>query len=451
MNKQYYSRPELVPDERGRILPLLTDRYISVAFFEAINASVKVIAIWEHIIRLLRLLEDMNDKVKRPLILQELSNTCHLEYRRAQDAFKRQVSTMHGVASKRFRRITTGGAQGVSKVSMKGQPADCTVSDPQLHYVLQLCHPDTSPANAVQWIQKLDDHNSRYKDDRGKLTDEQVTALGDLAIIVSFMHTVSTSIGTTQLSRKSGILFVSRLDELDAELNQIKNDADLGDYLIPMNNLLEPSVATSALHAMDDYVAKMTGARLGSLYEDLVQSSLVDLDELDATIKARIEAKNNKTTYVPLPSQPAPAREAQLAQRKEKEKTRPAESTTYSITAPPRPAPPMPTEPPPRFKVKATTVSTFHALFRKTEARGAIAWSDFEAAMADLGFSVTPKTGSIYTFNPPASLASRPITLHRPHASELEGYKQIILANRLHKVYRWDADTFQVASTETGD
>lgn len=89
VTKLYYSRPELVPDERGRILPLLTDRYISTAFFEGINAAVRVIAIWEHIIVLLRLLENLDDKVKRPLILQELSNVCHLEFRRAQDAFKR--------------------------------------------------------------------------------------------------------------------------------------------------------------------------------------------------------------------------------------------------------------------------------------------------------------------------------------------------------------------------
>lgn len=358
------------------------------------------------------------------------------------------MSVPLGVGSKSFRRITTG---SVSKVSMKGQPADYTVSNPQLHYILQLCHPEATPKSAVQWLQKLDDHNSRYNDDRDKLTDVQVTALGDLAIIVSFMHTLSASISLTPLSRKSGVLFISRLGELDAELNLLKDDADLADYLVPMGNLLEPGVATSALHAMDDFVAKTAGARLGSLYEDLVQSSTDDLEKLWAATQARIEAKNNKTTYVPLPIESAPTGDARLAHRKEKEKTRPAESTTYSITAPPQPETTVPAVPPQKLKVKATTAATFHALFNKSEARGAIAWVDFEAAMADLGFSITPRGGSISTYNPPTSMATRPITLHRPHTSELEGYKQLILARRLQRVYRWNADTFEIASNDAGD
>jgi hypothetical protein len=95
--------------------------------------------------------------------MQELSNTCHLEYRRSQEAFKRQLSPPLSVASKRFKRVTTG---YTSKVAIKGQPSDVTVADPQLHYILRLCHPDTKHTAAVEWIQKLDDHNTRHADDR---------------------------------------------------------------------------------------------------------------------------------------------------------------------------------------------------------------------------------------------------------------------------------------------
>lgn len=37
------SRPELVPDDRGRILPVFADRYTSSAFFEVVDTAVKVI------------------------------------------------------------------------------------------------------------------------------------------------------------------------------------------------------------------------------------------------------------------------------------------------------------------------------------------------------------------------------------------------------------------------
>jgi hypothetical protein len=189
----YWGRAELVPDDRGRILPVITDRHLSAAFFDSVTTAVKTVAIWDYILRLLQLLEDGIDKVKRGLIMQELSNICYLEYRRAQENFKRNVAPQAHVASKRFKRMTDN-ASGQSKIVMKGQPADCTVSDPQLHYILRLCHSDTSPSAAIQWIQKLDDHNVRHEDDRKKLDEAEAAALGDLTIIVSFMHTTSTAI-----------------------------------------------------------------------------------------------------------------------------------------------------------------------------------------------------------------------------------------------------------------
>jgi hypothetical protein len=132
VNTAYWCRAELVPDDRGRILPVITDRHLSAAFFDSVATAVKTVAIWDYILRLLQLLEGGIDKVKRGLIMQELSNICHLEFRRAQENFKRNVAPQVHVAGKRFKRMTDK-ASGQSKIGMKGQPADCTVSDPQLH------------------------------------------------------------------------------------------------------------------------------------------------------------------------------------------------------------------------------------------------------------------------------------------------------------------------------
>lgn len=443
VSNAFWTRVELVSDDRGRILPVVTDRYLSAAFFSTIFEAFKAIAIWEYVGLLLNELGKTTDKVKRGLVLQELSNTCHLEYRRAQEILKRKIA-IH-FASKRLKRMSNN-TSGQFKVVMKGQPADWTVSDPQLHYILRLCHPETSPADAVQWIQKLDDHNARHDEDRKKIREAEMTALNDLAIIVSFMHMTSTAISMVPVSRKSGLLFTARLAELDAELNDLKPKADLGDYLVPIHNLLEPQAATGALAALDEFIVREAGTRLGSIYEDIVQDSLKDLekkyDEADA--KARLD-KGDKTTYVPLPSEEMPLTDARLAQRRAKEKTRPAKSFVYTITSLPESTQSVVPDPKQRFQVKASTASVFTTLFDKSEARGSVAWADFESAMADLGFSVTPKGGSIYTFNPPVSMESRPITLHRPHVSEIGGYKILIIARRLERVYNWTADSFVVA------
>lgn len=82
VNSTYWSRTELVPDGQGRILPAMTDRHLSTALYDSVTTAVEAIAIWDYILCLLQLLEDASEKVKRGLVLQELSNTCHLEYRR---------------------------------------------------------------------------------------------------------------------------------------------------------------------------------------------------------------------------------------------------------------------------------------------------------------------------------------------------------------------------------
>lgn len=228
VNTAYWSRAELVPDDRGRILPVITDRYLSAAFFDVVTTAVTTITIWDYILRLLELLEIASDKVEKGIIVQELSNTCHLEFRRAQNALKRNVAPQGHVAGKAFKRMTDT-SSGQSKIAMNRKPGEYTVADPQLHYILQLCHPDTSPATASQWIQKIDDHNARYNDDRKKLTEPEVAALGDLAIIVSFMHATSTAMSMVPVSRKSGVLFTARFTELETELNNIKLTADFGD------------------------------------------------------------------------------------------------------------------------------------------------------------------------------------------------------------------------------
>lgn len=444
VNMTKSSRPELVQDDQGRILPNFTDKYISIAFFEVVCNALKAIVTWEYIVRLLRMLEGdgMDDKVKRALVVQELSNTCHSEYLRAQATFRRQAS--HGVAHKIFKRVTTG---DTSKIAIKGQPSDYTVSNPQLHYILRLCHPDTRHTDAAQWIQKLDDHNTRYPDDLQRLSQDQVLAFGDLAIIVSFMHTLSTSLAMVAGSKKLGLLFTGRTAELDTELAEYKAEADFSEQLVPRDNLLEPGAASKALAALDEFLNERAGTSLGSLYGDLLLDCLNDVEKKcsDAKLSLDKASEQQQSNITPRTEEPKPA-SFRVEQRREKAKTRPAEEArAYDITAIAPTQLEVAAVPAPRLKVKASTASVFNTIFAKAEARGSVSWADFAGAMADLGFSVTPKYGSVFTFHPPKSMgATRSLTLHRPHASEIEGYVLLIFSRRLHKSYDWTAETFEV-------
>ena len=443
LNSVYLSRKESVFDSQGQTIPALLNRHMSTSFFDVVATAVKAMAIWDYILHLLEQVNGTNDKAKRHLAVPELSNTLHLEYRRTQEKFKGMVSPHNRRAGKCFVR-TTDKSSGQFKAVMKGRPEDYTARDPQLHYILRLCDPETSVDNAVQWMQKLDDHNDRYADDRAKLSSGEMEALGDLAIAISFKHIASTAVSMTPVSSKAGVQFRARAAELEAELNNLKPKADFSEFVVPFMNILEPQMATKALAALEDFIVHETGAKLGSLYSDLVHDSLKDLEMIYLRAKTKAENTHKQRTYVPLPKEPSPLRDSMLADRRDKEKTRPTDSV-YTITSPPETPQIDTTEAAQQFQVKASTVALFTALFSRSEARGSISWTDFESAMADLSFSVTPRGGSIFSFNRPASMDAKPITLHRPHISDIEGDKVFIFARKLQRAYEWTLDSFVVA------
>jgi hypothetical protein len=138
-----------------------------------------------------------------------------------------------------------------------------------------------------------------------------------------------------------------------------------------------------------------------------------------------------------------------VQERSQKEKPRPAHSSVYEIV--PQAAIPISFDerlrrPQETFEVKASTFAVFSSLLTTSlAARGSVSWNAFVAAMTDLGFSVVPKVGSIYTFVPSAKVAvQRDLTLHRPHQSCIEGSRLMIYSRRLKRVYGWDDSTFIV-------
>lgn len=448
VNTWFFSQPELVADEKGRILPVHTDKYISATLFEAIHSTIRGAATWDYISRLLELLGSPTlDKTYRAFILQELSNTCHLEYKRLQATFKRHIQT--GINSKWFRRVSNSYDNfGNARVNLK-RDLPVLTEDPQLYYALRLCHPDTNASKAVDWMKKLGDLHKSHPLDRENIGERVIDSTNDLAVIIGFIHDLSSVVSIPPLSNKNGQIFIRKSEGLQVELNTLKKQVDLRDFVVPIDNLLEPGKAKDVLNKLDKFIVEKTGTKMGFLYQDLVEDCLVDLqtqyEQAQVRLKEGAKIQVDSLPPPPVTSQPEQKR---VEQRKQKEKTRPAHSSVYGFTQMDvgLHIEELTLSPPQTFKVSSSAAEVFTTLFTKSLSRGAINWTAFEAAMAELGFSIQPKLGSIYTFYPPDTMAvKRPFNAHRPHESKIEGRIILIFAQRLRRVYGWGQETFEVA------
>ncbi|OAA44734.1 ipa protein [Cordyceps fumosorosea ARSEF 2679] len=445
VNTWFFSQPELVADEKGRVFPAHTDKYISACFFEAIHSAIQGAAIWNYIGRLLELLSSSTlDKAYRAIVLQELSNTCHLEYRRAQSIFKRNVQTASG--SKWFKRVSNMYDDvGNARVTMRGNP-DLTRNNPQLEYMLRLCQPETNASRAIDWMKKLSDLHRAHPLEREKIVEREFDSLHDLAVVIGFTMDLSGVVSMPPFSRKSKLGFVSKQQELETELNQLKKPVDLRDFVVPIDNLLEPGIAATALRVLDEFVVEKAGTKMGLLYQDLVEDCLSNLQEHHQKLKTGLKDEGEIDSFPP-PVAALQLGEQRVEQRKQKEKTRPPHSSAYEFSpVEGMPGTEIPTQSTQTFNVSFSTAEVFRTLFTKSVSRGSINWSAFEAAMSELGFSVIPKFGSVYTFSPPDTMAvKKSFTAHRPHQSKIEGRVIFIFAQRLRRVYGWGESTFEVS------
>ncbi|KAI0867947.1 hypothetical protein GGS24DRAFT_245646 [Hypoxylon argillaceum] len=438
LNNWFFTRPELLADEKGRRLPAHTDKFVSAAFHDTVHNAVKGSVIWLYMCELLRFLEsDSAGKTVRDMVLQATANLCHFEYIRAQAMLRRQMSTP--CTGQCFKRVSNAYDNGNARIVLRGKPEVLAGDNQQLHYLLRLCQTEVTASKAVEWLTKLEELHGKTPDKRDHLCEGVIDALGDLAVIAAFTQSLSQALSMPAFSRRKGLRFVNGAAELEAELNQVKLGLDLSSFVVPIDNLLEPGVAAGALKAYDEFIADKTGSKIGYLYIDLINECTTEFHE-NAN-------KETKGEYIPFPPEPPKEPEASVRERRQKEKTRPAHSSMYEISSSDLEAVAATRAPPPSPKpinVKSATAELFSILFSRAVSRGSIAWVNFESALAELGFSVIPKFGSVFTFFPPESMAVQtPLTLHRPHRSRIEGYLLLVFARRLSRLYGWGKDTFQ--------
>ncbi|KAI0859035.1 hypothetical protein F4860DRAFT_281054 [Xylaria cubensis] len=447
LDNWFSSRPELVADEKGRKLPANNQKLIGCAFLDMMHSTVRGIAVWHYICQLLELLGTSADKSHRQILLQEISNVCHLEYNRLKAILKRQMSTRTGASW--FKRISNSYENGNARIVLKGNPEIRARGNQQHQYLLRLCQTKVTALTALNWLVKLGELHSNDPSLRDKLHDEEINALDSLTFVATFIQSLSQATPLPHINRKVGQRFITGAAELEIELNQVKSQIDLSDFAFPRSKLLKPDIAEAALAALNDSIIDKTGTTIRLLYQNLTDDCIASVHE---QLNVHPEAAKNATIesqYIPFPPESPKTHEVCVQERRQKEKTRPAHSSVYEIlstdqeTVASTVAPPSPPKP---FKVKPATAELFSTLFGRAESRGSISWANFEAAMAELKFSVVPKFGSVYTFSPPETMTiQKPLTLHRPHKSHIEGYVLLVFARRLNRLYGWGESTFQAA------
>ncbi|KAL7967025.1 hypothetical protein HDV63DRAFT_383549 [Trichoderma sp. SZMC 28014] len=321
------SHPGLVTDDKGCHLPAISNENINGAIFDIVHNTIKGATIWNYLCRLLDLLQSSNtDRIYRPIILQEISNICHLEYSRAQVQLTRHVQ--RGLGAKYFRRDTDSyDSVGNAKINLTIQPKELTRVDPRLHYILRLCQFQTNANKAIEWIRKLDNLYQSQPIDQTPLEERETDTLEYLIAVVKFIHDLSKVVPMPTLSRKRGQMFVSKSQDLEVELNKLRSQVHLPLTLLPMDNLQDVETVNEVLAELDQFVISKTGSKMGFLYQDLMEDCLADLEHQYQATKASLE----KIKYIPLPTSSPQTVDERVEQRRVKEKTRPCQSTIFEI------------------------------------------------------------------------------------------------------------------------
>ncbi|KAI0399402.1 hypothetical protein F4802DRAFT_612205 [Xylaria palmicola] len=494
----HHSYPHHIADEHGLNVETNDDYYwlITHAFIDMMHDTVGRAAIWNYMHQLLALVESSDNKDHQRIILQEVVNLCYLEYQRAYDFFERQLSRGRGLDC--FTRVPDESDHAYVQLKLKDKPTVLAHHSPAFCSLLSLCE-RISALERVELMRGLQVKLELQPLELNALNKWEVEAIDDLSVIGAFLSSLPGAVQTSAAIRmpdfsfKEGQRFPSGIRALARELEDMKPFLDIPRFADVTENLLDARNAAAALKHFDKTLVYAKGKDLRFLHEDLVNDCITELNKQlvenqlaesqlvenqlaenqlaeNQVVENQLAEKQlaaqagkgirkgkkqagqktkTESEYIPFPPEPPKAPEVRVQERRQKEKTRPAHSSVYDIVPSDSNAnavtPASPKSPEP-FKVKVSTAEIFSTLFDRKESRGPVSWANFEAALAELGFSVVPKSGSAYTFFPPKSMAiQKPFTVHRPHGPHIEGHTLLMFSRRLNETYGWDKDTFEIA------
>uniref|UniRef100_A0A093VTB9 Uncharacterized protein n=1 Tax=Talaromyces marneffei PM1 TaxID=1077442 RepID=A0A093VTB9_TALMA len=332
VNLWYSTRPDLVPDEKGRRMPLASDEYVSRSIFEAIHNVVIGIAIWDILYALVKTFLETLDESEQAIISQEISNICHYEYERIRKDFKRFVQL--GIGSKYFKRLSNVFDNGTPRVTSKAIPDRVMKDDPQLHHILRLCQPVSGVTQAVRWKNMLDQLHYNKPLELDKMEESEFNALGEVSLTINLVNTLIASLQLPTASPKKGLTYISKLKELLARLDPLKTHTNLRKLAISLDDLNNPNLAKEALNIVVSSLLE-TKSKATATFEIPTESGNCANPEpstrLDTSNELGTSTEQDMATYSPTPSD-VEALDALLQQS-----ARPVTPTESEMSAGPEP------------------------------------------------------------------------------------------------------------------
>ncbi|KAK2744836.1 hypothetical protein FQN57_004160 [Myotisia sp. PD_48] len=437
----FLSRPELVPDERGRVLPQQPEKYTSIAIYEVMHHSVARAALWDYVDQILQLLNVPSNLPHRAVILQEVSNVCHAEYERAKNDLKRHLQLHLG--AKHFRRTSNAYDNGMARLTLKTKPEDVELNI-LLYSMLRLCQKQTNAREAITWMKHLDKYLEQKPNALDALSEPELNAYSNLAAIVKFVQNLVLAFPLPPFSTKKGRIYLSRLTRVEAEVDSLKGEVDLAHFATPIRNLQKPAMARGALKAIDELILHESGTELGYLYLILIQESFSKMKEQLQWHKEN----SGKPGFEPLPEAPTdepPTLDSQFIERRERYNNRTELFPPFGINPEVVCIDHDANEAQlPRVFVNKTTFEVFSTLFSSSKNPvGTISWAAFVSAMEEVGFSAKPKWGSVFGFSSiPGRNTRGYFILQRPYQSTLTKHSLLHMMYRVKGTFGWDNNPF---------
>ncbi|KAM3516159.1 hypothetical protein MY11210_000181 [Beauveria gryllotalpidicola] len=391
-----------------------------------------------------------------------------MEYTRARLALHREIQDYSARGC--FVRVPNAlDEKGNVRIVMGDRHGRLAKQDTLLHALLSLAHKETTLTKAIGVFEvaTIGIGMDAFKEPN-TAEDQAFNYL--LHVAELFIKNMPLIFVMPPFWRTLEAMLVTKPRTLKARTILAKPHLDIARIMPSIVGRQEACAVHSALNMLAECTRQFSGSSVPEMDESVIRACLAQIknqsscpqlepnvgqevqQQCDATVEAATARKSPPMTTEDNAAQPA-----SLKKKKNKSKGK-SKPVTHKQAEPAPEAHPLlrrtaltqrvpPTqriEPPQRkIRVSPSAAQVFTTLFDRSESRSGLHWASFEAAMAELNFRITPRQGSSILFEPPKNLALRSsLTVHRPHGPRVEGFRTLILSQRLARTFGWDAETF---------
>ncbi|KAL2884323.1 hypothetical protein SGCOL_000264 [Colletotrichum sp. CLE4] len=230
---------------------------------------------------------------RREFLLQELANVLHLKFLKVLEDVKRWIQC--GKAERHFKRVpNTYDHLGSEIVVFKDRVIDN--KNRKMYYGMQLCKPGLTHRQAAFWLTKLAPYYENRRLGYVTMVPEGVELsdfhtsinFSNLNLLVSFISDLDKCLCLPPVSDTKGQLYISRVNQLEADLAIVKRNLDLRRIVPDIDQLADPLVSSAAKDKVAGAIEKKLGTCLADHCWKLVQSCVDNFPDLGHYESSRV-------------------------------------------------------------------------------------------------------------------------------------------------------------------